>query len=167
MQTEFAVPRCTRKCAVLGRPLEPGEDYVAVVIGDEDQLTRQDIAAAAWTVPPPKAVGWWRCRMPAAAARKLRPAPTGVLLDILSDLVQRPDKQALAYLLALLLCRRRVLVDEFQAESVTDSPSQAEREWRVTCPADGRQWTVPVAIPSPDLVEALQAELNTLLFTEE
>jgi hypothetical protein len=50
--------------------------------------------------------------MPAAGAAKLRPAPNEVLLDVLTDLLQRPAQAELAYLLALLLVRRRALVDD-------------------------------------------------------
>ncbi len=167
MQTEFSISRSARKCAATGRPFQPGEAYISVVIGDEECLERKDYALEAWTAPPPNAIGWWKCRMPTATAKKLRPAPNAILLDTLSDLLQRPGKEPLAYLLALLLCRRRVLCDDAQ---ITESPELEPPEnaiWNVAHPTDGRRWTVPVAVPEPNLVEALQAELNGLLFTEE
>ena len=166
MQTDFSISRCTRRCANSGRMLEPGEWYYSVIIGDEEEITRKDIAAAEWKSPPENSIGWWKCRMPLAQAKKLRPAPNGVLLDTLSELINRPGKEMLAYLLALLLCRRRVLQDENSVSS--DASNEAENQvWNVTCPGDGRQWAVPVAVPTADVVEALQTELNGLLFTEE
>ena len=103
--------------------------------------------------------------MPEAAARKLQPAPNGVLLDTLTELLERPGAETLAYLLALLLCRRRVLVDESPAhEAADDGP--LDSFWQLIYPPDGRQWTVPVAVPASDLLEDLQSQLNSLLFTE-
>jgi hypothetical protein len=163
MQTDFSIGRCSRRCAVSGKPLEPGEWYISAVIGDGDDVVRKDISAAHWNEPPENTIGWWRSRMPTAQTKKLRPAPNGVLLDTLTELLDRPGKESLAYLLALLLCRRRVLQDEAEAPE----PEGDSHVWNVTCPGDGRQWSVPVAVPTADVVEAIQTELNSLLFTEE
>ena len=165
MQTDFTIGKCTRRCAVSGQPLAPGKCFYSVVVGEGEALVRRDISAAAWTGPPPHAIGWWRVKMPEAAAKKLQPAPNGVLLDTLTELLERPGAETLAYLLALLLCRRRVLVDEAPAhEAADDGP--LDSFWQLTYPPDGRQWTVPVAIPASDLLEDLQSQLNSLLFTE-
>jgi hypothetical protein len=165
MQTDFTIGKCTRKCAISGQPLAPGESFYSVVVGEGNAIVRQDISASAWTGPPPHTVGWWRVRMPPAATKKLQPAPVGVLLDTLSELLERPGSEALAYLLALLLCRRRVLVDEESTDTDTDREASASY-WLLTYPPDGRQWTVPVAVPAPNLLEDLQSQLNALLFTE-
>ncbi len=164
MQTDFSVGKCTRKCVVTGEPLKAGEAFYSVVIGEGNEVVRHDIAAAAWTGPPPKSVGWWRSKMPEAVAKKLHPAPIGVLLDTLTELQARPGSESLAYLLALLLCRRRVLVDEESGEADEGRPNAAV--WNLVYPTDGRQWAVPVAVVSPDLLEGLQTQLNALLFTE-
>ena len=174
MQTDFSVGKCTRKCAVTGEPLRAGELFYSVVIGKGSEIGRQDIAEAAWTGPPAKSVGWWRSRMPDAVAKKLHPAPVGVLLDTLTELLERPGSESLAYLLALLLCRRRVLVDEESGEVdggrsdglVPKGERPEAAVWNLVYPTDGRQWAVPVAVASPDLLEGLQTQLNALLFTE-
>ncbi len=165
MSNEYVISKCTRKCAVSGRALEPGEAFVSVLIPKGDEVARLDIAATNWTGPQPETIGWWRGKMPAAAAKKLRPAPNGVLMDTLSDLIERPGQEPLAYMLALLLTRRRILTEE---ECLNAEPAdQPQTVWRLVCPADGRQWHVPVAVPSPESLMALQEELNGLLFTEE
>lgn len=166
MQTDFSIGQCARKCATSGRPLEPGEWYFSVLIGNDDEVIRKDIAASEWKEPPPNAIGWWRSQMPTLQAKKLRPAPNGVLLDTLSELINRPGKESLAYLLALLLCRRRVLQDESGSADAENAGGDAN-VWTVSCPGDGRQWILPVAVPTEDVVEAVQAELHGLLFTEE
>ncbi len=134
-------------------------------MGDGDVVVRKDISATAWTGPPPQTIGWWRLKMPDATAKKLQPAPVGVLLDTLTRLLEQPGAEALAYLLALLLCRRRVLVDEEFSDSEA-SDMESKLVWQIIYPPDGRQWTVPVAVPAPNLLEELQSQLNLLLFTE-
>lgn len=119
--------------------------------------------------------------MPVAGARKLKPAPTGVLLDTLSDLVERPGQETLAYFLSLLLVRRGTLVEEQQAVLAVGNPDaeeqsidasepvdvSAESLWLLVCKADGRQWNVPVAEPDGNEMFAIEEQLNNLLFTEQ
>lgn len=167
---DYAISKSTRKCSATGKQLEPGEAYVSAILPDGESVRRVDIAATAWRGPDPDTIGWWKCRVPEASASRLRPAPNGVLLDTLSELVERPDKSALSYLLALLLVRRRILTDD---ESLSDdsSPSDAEATtsgvWSLTCPADGRVWHVPMVAPEAAQLDELRDELNRLLFTEE
>ncbi len=174
---DYSITKNSRKCSVSGRGLEPGESYYSVILPNGDDVSRVDIAASAWTGPSQTAIGWWRNRMPAAAAKKIRPAPHGVLLDTLSEMLERPGKEPLAYLLALLLVRRHVLQEEHSAEhsaehSLLDGTSQKNAAespeiWDLVCPADGRQWRVPNVAPDASMVAALQAELKGLLFTDE
>ncbi len=138
MLSEFNFARCSRRCQVADRNLQPGESFYSVIVDNKDTLTRTDISAEKWQGPPENAVAWWRSRMPDAGARKMRPAPDSVLLETLSQLVERPDSEALAYMLALLLVRRRVLTeDETFGSVVTDEPSDV---WHLQHPVDGRQW---------------------------
>jgi len=103
--------------------------------------------------------------MPEASASKLRPAPNGVLLDTLSEFVERPGSEAIAYLLALLLVRRRVLYEEQTMEHVLNEDPATR--WSLISPADGRRWSVPLVQPEPSTLPDLQNELTALLFTEE
>ncbi len=158
-----------------------------MIVADGDDVARVDIAASDWQGPNEAAIGWWRNKMPSAVARKLRPAPNAVLLDMLSDLLERPGKSELAYLLALLLVRRRVLQEEQgflrdgddsrQVAPTSDAASARqgsepmnsalEQPWKLVCPIDGREWSVAVATPTPESLQTLQAELQTLLFTDQ
>ena len=163
---DYSISKCTRKCAVSGRGLEPGESYVSVILADGENVVRQDIASSEWKGPSENAIGWWESCMPANSTRKLKPAPNGVLMDTLSQLIESPGQEPLAYLLALLLMRRRVLAEE-DHDLLADSIDEAPTHWQLTSPADGRQWNVPLASPSTDALEVLQEQLNELLFTEE
>ena len=184
---DYSISKSTRRCAISGRSLEPDESYFSMIVAEGDEVARVDVAASDWKGPSEAAIGWWRNKMPSAAARKVRPAPNAVLLDTLSDLLERPSKSELAYLLALLLVRRRVLQEE-QSYSQTEielresrstselngsrhgsGPQDAapEQLWKLICPVDGREWSVPVAAPTTESIKTLQAELQTLLFTDQ
>lgn len=132
---------------------------------DGDGIKRLDIAATEWKGPQDEVIGWWKCRMPDAATKKLRPAPNGVLLDTLYDLISRPGKETLAYLLAVLLVRRKVLSEDTSLSSV--AKEENPDSWCLVCQADDRQWNVPVVLPTAENMDSIQEELNSLLFTEE
>lgn len=172
MLQDFSISKCSRKCRVDGHALEPSEVYYSVILSGSEDLERVDISAANWSTPPEEAIGWWKCRMPEAGAKKLKPAPNGVLLDTLSDLVERPGKEPLAYFLALLLVRRQVLSEEIagfeeeEAASESADESKPPATWGLVCKVDGRQWNVLVCDPSPEEFVALDEELSRLLFTE-
>lgn len=178
---DYSISKSTRRCAISGRNLEPDECYFSVIMPEGDEVARLDIAASHWQGPSQGAIGWWRNKMPSAAARKLRPAPNAVLLDTLTDLLERPGQEQLAYLLALLLVRRRVLQEEqnFLQDDEQEHKPQLEESgldaaesghgqaWKLVCAVDGREWIVPVAAPNAATTAALQAELQTLLFTDQ
>lgn len=193
MIQDYSISKCTRKCAISGEDLAPGEVYYSVIVPKSDDLLRIDISKQQWNGPQEEAVGWWKCRMPEAGVKKLKPAPNGILLDTLSELVERPGKESLAYFLSLLLVRRRILsetevveLDSDDDESgnaaqlsgeIDQSSSEGEQEfgedamgavvWPLVCSADGRQWNVPVCEPTAEQLGQLEEELNLLLFTEE
>ena len=77
----------------------------------------------------------------------------------------------MAYFLALLLVRRRALSEERRVETHgASSPEDTLAEsdlWTLTSAADGRVWNVPVREPTAEQLPELEAELSTLLFTEE
>ena len=167
MLQEYPTTRCSRKCHFSGRPIQAGESYVSALVPMGGDLVRIDVAADQWKSAPQGTVGWWKCRMPYQSSAKLCPAPVGVLQDSLSELLRNPNKTELAYLLALILVRRRVPVE-------TDSLEFQEREqpsetlWLLVSQSDGRQWEVPMALPiSKEESEKLRGELLDLLFTEE
>lgn len=167
MLQEYPATKCTRRCHVTGKPLEPGQSYVSVLVHSGDQLERLDIAANQWNQPPANAVGWWKCRMPIEGTARLRPAPNGVLLDVLTELLQKSGQAQLAYLLAVLLVRRRALVDDRTLVQVNPQSDQKDR-WLLIHPGDGREWSVPIVLPSSAAQAAqLQQSLTSLLFTDQ
>lgn len=160
---DYSISRSSRKCATSERALEPGESYVSAIVTDGDEGVRRiDVALEQWKGPSQETVGWWRCKMPDQQTRQLKPAPNGVLLDTLSELLENPESEELSYLLALLLVRRRVLTEE-----VTVGEDEEQACWKLTSNADNRNWNIPLTEPDPARLIELQTKLQALLFTEE
>lgn len=159
---EYAINRCTRRCSVGERPLEPGECYYSVIVSHDEEVKRVDIAEMNWTSPPEGAVGWWKSQIPQATSVVLKPAPDAVLLETLSHLCDQPNRGAIAFLLAVLLVRRHLLVepDRFE-DGVADSDV-----WLLHDPTDGREYRVPRHWPTKREAERLQKELYELLYCE-
>lgn len=159
---EYAINRCTRRCSVGERPLEPGEHYFSVIVSNDDDVRRVDIAEANWTNPPEGAVGWWKSQIPQATTVVLKPAPDAVLLETLSHLCDQPGRGSLAFLLAVLLVRRHLLVepDSFEDAKATDDT------WVLHDPTDGREYRVPRKWPTKREAERLQKELYEMLYCE-
>lgn len=96
VQGEYKLGRCSRRCSVEDRPLQPGETYYSVVeiaadADDEETLARRDISAHAWQGPPEGNLGWWKNRMPEAGNRKLKLAPDAVLVDLMRRSLELRD----------------------------------------------------------------------------
>lgn len=158
---EYTIQRSTRRCHQGDRPFEPGERYFSVVLQRGSELVRHDYSKEHWQGPPEKAVGWWISQMPAKRTGKLILAPTLVLLDALEKLSEQPDAGDLAYLLAVLLIRRRLL-----SEDPTDTPEDEPSHLHLTHSSNGREFVVPVHTPTPDRAEYLHQKLIDLLYCE-
>ncbi len=158
---EYTIQRSTRKCHVGDRPFEPGERYYSVVLQKGKELVRLDYGKEHWPGPPEQAIGWWISQMPAKRTGKMTLAPTAVLLDALEKLCEQPSDSDLAYLLAVLLMRRRLL-----SEEQNDAPESEPSCLHLTHPSNGRTFAVPVIIPSHDRAEYLQQKLIELLYCE-
>ena len=160
---EYAINRCTRRCSIADRPLEPGEHYFSVIVSHDDDIKRIDIAEKNWEKPPVGAVGWWKSQVPDATTVVLKPAPDAVLLETLSHLCDQPGCGSLAFLLAVLLVRRHLLVepDRFQ-----DNCKKESDIWLLYDPNDRREYQVPRRWPTKREAERLQKELYELLYCE-
>lgn len=161
MLQDYKVGRCSRRCFAQDRPLRPGEWFYSVVIEDDQgDLTRRDYSQEAWTEPPEAALGWWKGRMPQSGTRKLVLAPDAVLIDLLRQLKGDPERGELAYLMALLLLRRRV-VRPLEGRAASEPGVLA-----VETIADGARLDVTEREIRPADAVRLRDELNELLYCE-
>lgn len=125
----LTVSRFTRKCCVDDTPFQPGERFISVLLEDNDGLRRVDYRVSNWEPENTESICWWRGKMPEKASHSRQPAPVGVLLDTLDELRSQPKAQVLAYLLAILLLRRRVLVESpSDGQEVASDPNRMNLE---------------------------------------
>ncbi len=155
---EYDFQRCTRRCAVTGRELAPGETYYSALVEAGRALRRVDYSAEAWAGPPEGAIGWWRSHLPRVDRDRPQPPPSDRLLQVFEELQGQPDRADFCYLLALLLVRRRLLrLDEEQRDA-------SGREILVLyCPRRDTTYRVPAVPPDPSRAGILQEELGRLL----
>ncbi len=107
--TDYQIQNSTRRCAISGRELKPGERYYSVLLDEAGKFTRKDYSDEAWQGPPEGAFSFWQGR--------LATGPSGRKLVIDDDLLtecfhrlegqEEPNKRSFRFVLALLLMRRR------------------------------------------------------------
>jgi hypothetical protein len=109
--TEYQIQANTRRCALTGEELRPGERFYSVLLDEGGRFVRKDYGEAAWQGPPPGAFSFWAGRVP-SAERASRPRIDD---DLLSDCFVRlegqtePERVRFRYVVALLLMRRKRL----------------------------------------------------------
>lgn len=170
MLGEYKVNRCTRQCHVQQRPLREGEWYYSVIVESGDDYLRRDYAAEAWTGPPDDAVGWWKKRMPKSSEQKLVLAPPAVLIDLVRQMEQFPEKAKSRYLLALMLMRKRLLkpADRLASSTQHERSDIADPTPVMTMQviSDGSTIEIPICEISRSESETLREQLNELLYCE-
>lgn len=162
MLGEYKVGRCTRQCYALKRPLRGGEWYYSVVVEDGDDFKRREYSAEGWSEPPENAVGWWKSRMPADDEKKLVLAPPAVLVDLLRQMDQVPNREKSRFLLALMLMRRRVVKAAEPAQEQRDNVEYL----RVEVATTGEVIEIPIPTITRGEADSLKDELNELLYCE-
>jgi hypothetical protein len=106
---DYQIQANTRRCAVTGRELQPGEKFYTVLLDEGGKFVRQDYSSDAWQGPPAGAFSFWAGRVPAREANR-RPAIDD---DMLVECFQRlegqtdPGRIHFRYVVALLLMRRK------------------------------------------------------------
>jgi hypothetical protein len=107
--TEYQIEANTRRCAITGRQLEPGEKYYSVLTDDGGKFHRADYSAEAWQGPPDRAFSFWAGRIPAADDTRRPKIDDEMLLDCFHRLegAAEPGRINFRYIIALLLMRRK------------------------------------------------------------
>ena len=108
---DYQIQAATRRCAVTGRELQPGEKFYSVLLDENGRFIRQDYSTDAWQGPPQGAFSFWLSRVPPPEEGR---GPR-IDDDLLFDCFQRLESDTEAarvnfrYVVALLLMRRRRL----------------------------------------------------------
>jgi hypothetical protein len=163
---EYTIQRSNRRCQQTDRVFAPGEHYYSAVVAQGSSLIRQDFSKEAWGQPPQQTVGWWISQVPTKSPGKPKLAPTHVLLATLETLLDDPSKAELAYLLCLLLIRRRILTEPTSIQLDSEDPPEDSLVLHLTHTPTNRDFMVPVCHLDIQESEQLQSELNQLLFSE-
>ncbi len=93
-----------------------------------------------------------------ATTRKLHWAPNDVMLQLLTELEEQPEKADFRYVLSLLLVRRRVLRVE---DTETDAAGQEIA--LLYCPRNEASFRVTTVQPTREREQQIQQELSNLL----
>jgi hypothetical protein len=157
---DYEVHRCTRRCAATERELAPSEPFYSVLVQEDAEIIRRDYCVDAWPGPPENAIGFWKSEMPDPAARKLHWAPNDVLRHYFRQLIDQGNDRDTAYVLALLLVRRRLMRLE------DTERSEGQEILVLYCPQAEQQYRVPVVEPTTARVQEIQEHLAKMLFAE-
>ena len=107
--TEYQIQENTRRCAVTGRELKPGDPFYAVLIDEGARFVRKDYSAVAWQGPPAGCFSFWAGRVPAQDDKHRPRIDDDLLLDCFGRLEGQtePGRVHFRYVVALLLMRRK------------------------------------------------------------
>jgi hypothetical protein len=118
--TEYKIQPNTRRCAVTGRDLQPGERYFTAIREEGDHFLREDFSSEAWNGPPEGAFSFWTGHVPRPEDGHRLRFDDDMLLDCFLRLEGQTDPGRInfRYVLALLLMRRKRFKFE---ETVTEN----------------------------------------------
>ena len=160
--SEFEFKRRSRICSVSERELLPGEKYFSVLIDQDGEILRKEIAATEWDGPPENCVSWWQAQLPELDPNKFFWAPDHVIIDYFERFQSIEDKSVEQYVLALLLIQKRL----FRLENSISDDSGVE--WMsVSCAKRGSHYQVQVASPDVEEIENIENDIVGLLFSDE
>jgi hypothetical protein len=118
--TDYQIQANTRRCAVTGRELQPGEKFYTVLLDEGNRFTRRDYSGEAWQGPPAGTFSFWSGRVPAREESRRPRIDDDLLVDCFQRLEGQtdPGRVNFRYVVALLLMRRkRFKFDEARTEN--------------------------------------------------
>jgi hypothetical protein len=140
----YEIDRPTGVCAVSGRTLEPGDEYIATLTEDGDDLKRLDIALDAWEAGqrPERMFSYWKAVVPEANAKRKLFVDDAVLMNLLDRLAdaEQPQRIAFRFVLMLILMRKKLLRYDRTDRREAVNPAAGEgaepmtQEWWVLTP---------------------------------
>ena len=157
--TDYQIQASTRRCALTGREIQPGDRYYSVLLDEGGTFVRKDYSESSWQGPPQGAFSFWKTRLgPDHKPRRL-PIDDELLLECFHRLEGelQPAKVAFRFVLALLLVRRKRL-------RLEDIRKEEEKEiLHLRCPKKGERFqAVDPGLPDDEL-ESVQEEVFRVL----
>lgn len=121
MAKDFKISKALGTCHQTGEPIQPGEDFVALVRDAGEELLREDYSLAGWEdlagqnpAEQPDVLGVWRTRMPKPEEKKKLLVDDDLLVNLFDRLegAEEPSRINFRYVLTLVLMRKKLLVYE-------------------------------------------------------
>ena len=159
---DFDIQRCTRKCHATERELRPGDVYFSVLMPEGAEVVRQDFAREAWEGPPEEAICWWKATIPDPTSTKASWAPSDIMLDCFEQLLLDPTQKDAAYVLALLMVRRKIV-----RLDGTEAADDGQQRLVLTGLKRDATYQIPVVEPTAARITQIQNELTSLLQTAD
>jgi hypothetical protein len=153
--TDYQIQNSSRRCAITGRELNPGERYYSVLLDDGGTFTRKDYSVEAWQGPPEGAFSFWQGRLPTGQGPRRLVIDDDMLVECFERLEgqEEPNKLSFRFVLALLLMRRR----RFKLE---ESRQEGDAEVLVLrCPRTGARHQVLDPKMSDEELEGVQDDI--------
>jgi hypothetical protein len=156
---DYQIQANTRRCAVSGRELRPGERFYSVLLDEGGTFVRKDYASEAWQGPPTGAFSFWAGRVPAAETNRRPRIDDDLLLDCFQRLEgqDEPGRLNFRYIVSLLLLRRKRL--RFEEVRV----HEAQETLCLRCTRTGNLYTVANPRLSDDQMASVQEEVFKVL----
>jgi hypothetical protein len=158
----LSVPRPHGVCAVSGRPIVPGEKFMAAVRETAAGLERVDVAAEHWAgFERADLLGYWQTVMPDPEQKKKVFVDDEVLCTLFERLADatEPAKVAFRFVLGLILMRKRlVLYDSTRHEPAAEG-GEARDVWTVRM----KRRTDTLDLIDPKLDESRMTEVSQQL----
>lgn len=116
MIKDYDISRPAEQCCSCQKPLEPGQEFVAILHEVDEQLHRADFCPACWQVAPRQGdtdvLGVWRTRVPDPQEKKKLLIDDDLLVDFFQRLqdAEEPARINFRYVLALVLMRKKLLI---------------------------------------------------------
>ncbi len=142
----YDIERPSGQCAFTGRPLQPGESYMAALVDIEPTpqnpsgLKRLDVSMDAWQAGqhPDRIFSHWKATVPEPSAKKKLFVDDGVLMNLLIRLADadQPQRIAFRFVLALILMRKKLVrYDGIEkCKAVSDQGEDITQEWWLMTP---------------------------------
>jgi hypothetical protein len=107
--TDYQIQNSTRRCAITGRELKPGERYYSVLLDEGGTFTRKDYSVEVWQGPPEGAFSFWQSRLATGQGPRRLVIDDELLVECFHRLEgqEETNKLSFRFVLALLLMRRR------------------------------------------------------------
>ena len=163
--TDYQIKRNSRRCHGSGRELKPGEEYYSELItlpaSAAGEFERRDWSMEEWKGPSGETIGWWHSRIPLITGNRVYWAPVEVLREYFRQLRETPGCEAKAWLMGMLLVRRRLL--RLDGEE-TDADGNT---WLVLSDPDRQTIRVRVVEVGEEQQQQIQQEFSGHLFTDQ